>query len=607
MFLLVSLISLKKEIAFVTAVILTFFQVLLVSEYLSFIHSFTKEHITYYYIASSVIFFIILIFYGSKYYCINYKFFKLNILKIEYRTIRNRFPKILILLIFLFKFFEGLLIAPNLYDAMTYSLPRILHWFGNNDLNFYETSIMRQNETPYLPSLFIAHIFALTGSDTLFFLIPFFCAIYSFYLVNMVSKVILRSDKSVYVVLLVLSSPTGLSQISNLQFDWVTVCLVLSLLSFIMFSVSFSLRTFDYLIIGILTALLLVTKMGAIYAPIPILALFILNRKKLDAKKIINFLIPLFSVLPFFQRLLFSKSPSEARLVFNAAMDFKLFLTNFLRQYTSMIQSQSDTINKFIESGVLNSFKFFNIDTNPNEITWPYAQGYSLSMSTHGDVVGSPYISILFLLVIFGVLKRIYTKGLEYKFNYLYVLGIITVLQSIIFSLLIRWQPWGNRLLLTNIVFITLFFSTIIAKHYSIMFLRILSFSFVILSSFWVLHNPTRSLFESNYLCSVSSIMCEGNSYKKERAEEYFLNNPVIFTEYQDVSTIINSKTPQYVEIVQGVNDYEFPLWVLTKFKVSFVHSSQKIVVCTTECFFNKTDYSALYLGEHVQLFEKMN
>jgi len=378
--LLVNLICLKKEFVVVTSVILIFFQALLISEVLSFVNSFKKEYITCYYVVSSAIFFFVLIFCSSRSLSVNYNFLKPNIVNIKNKISRNRIPKIIILLIFLFKFIEGLMIAPNLYDAMSYSLPRILHWFDNSNLNFYETSITRQNETPYLPSLLTAHIFALTRSDTLFFLIPFFSAIYALYIVNIVSKVILGSDKSIYVVLLVLSSPTGLSQISNLQLDWVTVCLVLTLLIYILFSVSVNLKTFDYLIFGILTSLLLVTKMGAIYAPISILIFFILSRKKLDAKKIISFAIALFFALPLFQRLLVSKSSSESRLVINAAMDFKLFLINFLRQYTTMIQSQSVTFNTFIESGVLKTFKFLQLDTNPSEITWPYyAQGYSLS------------------------------------------------------------------------------------------------------------------------------------------------------------------------------------------------------------------------------------
>jgi len=228
-------------------------------------------------------------------------------------------------------------------------------------------------------------------------------------------------------------------------------------------------------------------------------------------------------------------------------------------------------------------------------------------ISTHGDIVGSPYISILFLLVLFAVLKHIYTRGLEYKFNFLYVLGIITVLQCLAFSLLIRWQPWGNRLLLTNIVFITLLFSIIIAKYYSLIFLKTLSLIFIILSSFWVLHNPSRALFDSNYLCGISSALCAEKSYKREKDEEYFVNKPIISKEYQDVSNIINSRKPQHVQIVQGVNDYEYPLWVLTHYNFSFVNSNQKIRVCTTECYFNKVDFNTLYLGNHIQLFEKKN
>lgn len=47
----------------------------------------------------------------------------------------------------------GVFIAQNLWDSMSYHLPRYLHWFQNKNLDFYFTTNQRQNVSSPLPDL----------------------------------------------------------------------------------------------------------------------------------------------------------------------------------------------------------------------------------------------------------------------------------------------------------------------------------------------------------------------------------------------------------------------------------------------------------------------
>jgi len=62
--------------------------------------------------------------------------------------------------------------APNTWDALTYHLPRVMHWIQNESLAHYPTSIGRQLKMPPLAELIVSQTVLLTGGDRLVALVP---------------------------------------------------------------------------------------------------------------------------------------------------------------------------------------------------------------------------------------------------------------------------------------------------------------------------------------------------------------------------------------------------------------------------------------------------
>jgi hypothetical protein len=277
-----------------------------------------------------------------------------------------------------------------------------------------------------------------------------------------------------------------------------------------------------------------------------------------------------------------------------------------------MIQTPFEVVNQPLEKGARNFLERLGLDVNVPSITWPFAEGYRLYNYTHGDVVGAFTISILTLVVLIGVaVNRKETKNII-KNREFRIISLVTLAQFITFSLFIRWQPWGNRLLLTCIILLSLTLALIIVKLFNQkLVVATLCFMFGI-NVFWMLHNPSRSLLDSAYLCRIDSQFCVTNSHKRPRSEEYFLNNYKIYSDYMSVTNFINTNDIKTVYLKTGEDEYEYPLWVLTKYGTVYKHfvteeefeKIQGIVACTVECFKNQK-IEHIYDGQYIKLYRK--
>ncbi len=89
----------------------------------------------------------------------------------------------LIIALFVFLLFGALYTVPYNYDSMTYHLARVGHWIDHKNVAHYITNIDRQIYSPVLCEYFLMHIMLLTGSDILVNLLQFFCLLSSTYFV----------------------------------------------------------------------------------------------------------------------------------------------------------------------------------------------------------------------------------------------------------------------------------------------------------------------------------------------------------------------------------------------------------------------------------------
>lgn len=77
----------------------------------------------------------------------------------------------------LLKLIEGIILPPTTMDALTYHLPRLLHWFEHGNLSFFDTAILRQNYISPGFSLLLAHVDAFSGGDYYYHAIQWMAAV----------------------------------------------------------------------------------------------------------------------------------------------------------------------------------------------------------------------------------------------------------------------------------------------------------------------------------------------------------------------------------------------------------------------------------------------
>lgn len=86
----------------------------------------------------------------------------------------SRFRRALPLLFLLYALLAlvgGALYTPNNYDALTYRLPRVLHWLADGQWHWIDSNVTRMNMSATGFEWLMAPLVALTGSDRLLFLI----------------------------------------------------------------------------------------------------------------------------------------------------------------------------------------------------------------------------------------------------------------------------------------------------------------------------------------------------------------------------------------------------------------------------------------------------
>lgn len=132
-------------------IIVYFYLVLLVSELLSLINYYTPLAIR---IFNGIIIICLLLFYRGKMLVIKQYIYSIRVQKVS-------FYQIILLFFATVTLINGFIIAPNNWDSMTYHFPRFLHWFSNQNLNYFYTSNSRENILPTLPDLLFAQLFGI--------------------------------------------------------------------------------------------------------------------------------------------------------------------------------------------------------------------------------------------------------------------------------------------------------------------------------------------------------------------------------------------------------------------------------------------------------------
>jgi hypothetical protein len=492
---------------------------------------------------------------------------------------------------------------------MTYHLPRYLHWFNNKSLDFFVTSIQRQNISPILPDLVFAQTFVLFSNDRFLFIPIWFSVLAtSFYIFKI--TLLIRHEKPIAYLsgFIALIIPSQLSFISSTQTDPISTLLVIILVYYVILFRYKESENIIYLII-LMVPLFLTAKTTALILATPVYIYLLINFRKFFLDNIYQifctFVIALSPAIPFFNRVL-KYGIKDTSNVFISDFSFQGTLVNIFRIVLSNLQTPIFEVNRYFSNLFMGFLNLFKIDPNPSGYG-SYGDFY-LTTSLHGDLAGNPLHLALLVIASFGL----------WRINQYRLFILLILVQLVLMGSIIGWQPWINRFTSTTLALGSVLIGIWLGGRAKVVRNSIV-FILFFYSSFWIFFNPSRALLDSRPLISVadkigmSSIDLEKIRYDLflPREKQYFSVRPELAKPYIEALKEVKDGGAAKLYIKIGGNDFEYPIWALTDFKVKIIHfqdinlgevsQGQAYLFCTIECDMYKLD--SVFKDQYVSLW----
>lgn len=585
---------------------------------------------------------------GSLFYQLNYRFFVTNWLVFTFLNLvyifRNKevlshlksliterikmfyfdltnYQKIIYLsvtVIFISIFIQGIVYPPNNWDSLTYHMARIPSWISHQSIEHFPTSIFRQLYQPPFSEIVIMHLNVLSGSDYLSNSVQFVFLVFSLLLIlNIVEFFDLPNSYKLIAIVLTITVPEIILQASSTQNDIVVSFFILSTIYFTLKSLKeFNIKNQVYL--GLSIGIGLLTK-GTSYiylAPIIILFAIAIISRLFKTKNNIYFYYPIVIVLivisinsgHFIRNYKLSNNflgidKSESMMYSNQNMTPKLLVSNIIKN--AGLHTGPYPINYLSDKVIfkLHSLMGVNINNPDTNIAGMHYTG-SPDVPNHEDSASNPFHFILLLLsFIFISYNFLKTK----KAGIITIYILMFILQVVLFSFYLKWQPWNTRLHVP--LFLIAIPIIIYAANKSHIFLKTQQIIIPILIIYafgLILFNKSRPILSNEY---TSPIKLTDNRFKK-----YFTNRPELYNEYKFVLDNINKTDAKNIGLMLGTDDWEYPLFTTSyieninpiHLKVTNISKKIPIKINTIDCIVSTTTNST-FINYNGKQFKNMN
>lgn len=473
----------------------------------------------------------------------------------------------------------ALIAAPNNWDAMAYHLPRVMHWLQNQTVAHYPTNNLRQISLSPGAGYLVAQLQILAGSDRFANCIQWLAFLGSTLAISLVTEK-LSGGTEWLSMLLCISMPMAIMQSTTPQTDLLLTYWLLCLTYFIFKTNTY--QVIDYFFISASLGLSFLSKPTAFLFSFPLIVIFIfrnltenkLERQSSFQKIFVNKIILIFwaligslslSIGSFWRNhLLFNSLLGPGFGTRNEILGAPQLFSNLLKNLALNLPVPGfwqfiDFIHQHLLQVDIN-------DPRLNYVATPLAQGNSLIylailkvLAPHEDYVGNP---IHLLLIVLGWITLAFSYKRYYRSSKLFnllALSIANLLGFLSFCLLLKWQVWGNRLLLPlfalNIPLMThyLHVASPRLRRSLITLLAILAILYALTPMrhpFIAL--PTGSDEQSASILSLSRSQVYFSGVRKELAAPY-------------QAAIAAVQPCRSVGLALGGDDWEYPLWVLMR------------------------------------------
>ncbi|MET7875351.1 hypothetical protein ABZS52_00295 [Micromonospora profundi] len=485
----------------------------------------------------------------------------------------------------------ALLAEPNNFDSQTYHLPKVEHWVAQGDLDFWPTAIHRQVTIPPGAEYLLLHLRLLTGGDALHNLVQWAAGIICLLAVARITAQLGGSRRAQLITAFVLAStPMVVLQATSTQTDLVCAAWVACAATLVLDGLRRRTGLGTLLGLGAATGLTAVTKTSGLIAVGPLLVLWGLAQLRLAVSaraeaggarpvgpmartvggSVLILLVAATVVGPFMARVTaeFGHPLGPPRLRESIPMerhDPQSILVNALRIGHTAFDTPLAPLRRAGAEAIISGAQAIGVDPQDREITFGREIFPEPAWYPDEDRVAFPIAGALALIgaVVALTRPRRIDPGLAGPLRAYAVVVLVAVL---LHTSMIKWQPWGNRLILYALVlaipFAGLWLDAFFRRHATGGRGRR---SVATMTAIAVLATSALAGVLSLSYGFPRRLVGDGSVFTTSDWDTRFLRRPQWTDEFRWAATAVRDSGAQRIGLVQQNDNWEYPWWLLLR------------------------------------------
>lgn len=450
--------------------------------------------------------------------------------------------------------------VPNNWDSMTYHLARVAHWINNKSVNYYYTGNTRQLLSPVLDEYFLLNIMLLSGNDKYVNLLQWSSYIISALYIWKIARMLGCSNSFALIgSLLFMTMPIAFAESMTTQNDlfatmWLCIFLYKIVIVFKKESFPISRKSiYDIICMGILIGIGYLAKTSVC---IPMfyfticLVIYLLFTKKVNAKDccIYSLIAASFCAAVIAENFIRWKcygsidtSGVTTSISINTINPLMLLLNLYKNISSLTVYSPfSAELLKLIGTKTSN---LFNLDINNSAISFGktiFTPAFAYNHDTASVYIVTILGCISFLHFLFN--KNV-TKSKKLLTSILFI-GFLTI------PVVLRWQPWGTRIMLPCASLLCILISLMVedvCSRYKTHQGVLVCLCTICLITFY----PQLEY----HLAPIYTLLKSGN----DRFSLYFYNRPQIYNAYRNLIEYCESLDSKNIALCAGSDSYVYP------------------------------------------------
>ncbi|MCU0549201.1 MAG: glycosyltransferase family 39 protein [Leptolyngbya sp. Prado105] len=462
-------------------------------------------------------------------------------------------------------------------------MPRVVHWVQNHSVEHYPTHITRQLYMPPGASYIVTYFQILSGGDRFANCVQWIAFVGSVLGVSLITKELVNESAQWIGMLVSATIPMAIAQSTTTQTDLVTSFWLVCLTYFALKAQENDRTTLFWIAASF--SLAIVTKPTAIIFGFPLFLIFafLTFRKNLQHS----------------QNFLYACSKSLRNCIWIGVGGLVLSLPSWTRNFGSVgnflgadqttrsqVWSLPELLSNLLKNAALNlpipglaqlilaiHEHVLKVDINEPRLNFAAMPFDTVKISPvtllipSEDNVANPLHFILGFFVCLSFLSKC-SKRNDEKHLKIFLLGMATIGGFILFCYLLKWQAWGNRLMLPLFLLqapILSYYLVKIEKRYITCIFLVLASTIATFYTLTPIRHPLIALPTQQWSPEYLGIHQSKSILSLKRDDIYYSGSGkrLRSLHHDAVNTILHQYKCRNIGFISEQNDWEYPIWVL--------------------------------------------